>query len=117
MGPWTRHYERYDLIDPFSSKIVSISFYIPKLVNIMLKTTELERFKDKWQIWVLVPVFNEIHHHQLLDSLSTVPILPHAKNYENRVSGLTSLKLRWQIWVLRPVILKDMTCLTPSVSR
>ena len=60
----------------------------------MQKTMKLEKCKDKWQIWVLVPVFNEIHHHQLLDSLSTVPILPHAKNYENRVSGLTSLRIQ-----------------------
>ena len=83
----------------------------------MQKTTELEQCKDKWQIWVLVPVINEIHHHRPLDSLSTVPILPHAKNYENRVSGLTSLKIRWQIWVLGSATMKDMTSLTPSVPR
>ena len=83
----------------------------------MQKTTELERCKDKWQIWVLVPVINEIQHHRPLESLSRVPILPHAKNYKNRVSGLTSLKIRWQIWVLGPVTVKDITSLTPSAPR
>ena len=73
--------------------------------------------RNKWQIWVLVPVINKIQHHRPLESLSTVPILPHAKNYENRVSGLTSLRIRWQIWVLGPVNMKDMSSLTPSVSR
>ena len=66
-------------------------------MKILRKTTELERSKDKWQIWVLVPVINEIQHHRPLESLSTVPILPHAKNHENRVSGLTSLRIQWQI--------------------
>ena len=94
VDPGTRQYERYGLLDPFSFKKVSISFCMPKIMKIMRKTTELERSKDKWQIWVLVPVINEIQHHRPLESLSTVPILPHTKNYGNRVSGLTSLRIR-----------------------